>query len=295
MTACSTWRRGTAVSSDRDWYRDRDRFIAEVHSPATGDTVAGPLARQFVTLTRCLLDSGSVTVVLERVVGTARTLVAHADLVSVTLRGPDGAFHTPVHTDPIANRLDQLQYDLDEGPCVEAARSCGPAAAFSTDLAIDARWPRFGPAAAALGFCSLTAAVLLPHAIEPRLTGALNAYSRRPHVFTAVDRDVLLLLATHGSLALATTHAVTRGHLQTEQLRVALDSRDAIGQAKGILMARRGISAGDAFDLLRRTSQQINVKLRDLAQAVTTRHTELDHLTLADLAHPGHDRDRTRP
>jgi AmiR/NasT family two-component response regulator len=55
----------------------------------------------------------------------------------------------------------------------------------------------------------------------------------------------------------------------------ALDSRDAIGQAKGILMARRGISADEAFDLLRRTSQDVNVKLREVAETVTSLRTEV--------------------
>jgi AmiR/NasT family two-component response regulator len=64
--------------------------------------------------------------------------------------------------------------------------------------------------------------------------------------------------------------------LREIQLRRALDSRDVIGQAKGILMHRRGISAEQAFDLLRRSSQDLNVKLAELARLLATRHTELD-------------------
>ncbi|HEY0450847.1 GAF and ANTAR domain-containing protein [Actinophytocola sp.] len=233
------------------------------------------LGRQFGSLTRALLDSGSVVSVLERVVFAAREIVPGADLVSVTLRSPDGAFHTPVETSGVASDLDQLQYRFGEGACVEAARPAGPAMAASDDLAADPRWPRFGPAAAALGFRSLVSTALLPDAARPQLSGALNVYSRRPHGIAPAERDVLLLLATHASLALATTRAVTRGELKAEQLRRALDSRDAIGQAKGILMARRAISAEEAFDLLRRTSQDVNVKLRDLAEAVTTHGVEL--------------------
>jgi GAF domain-containing protein len=268
------------LTSEQDWERDRDRFATEAGNepPAViGDgRDLGPLARQFVVLTQALLHTSSVGAVLERVVFAAREIVAGADLVSVTLRTPDGAFHTPVETDPVASKLDQLQYEYGEGACVEAARASGPAAAFSDDLAADGRWPRFGPAAAELGFSSLVSTALLPDASSPQLSGALNVYSRRPHGFTQADRDVLLLLATHASLALATTQAVTKGQLQTEQLHRALDSRDAIGQAKGILMARRGISAEEAFDILRSTSQDMNVKLHDLARTLASRHTELD-------------------
>jgi AmiR/NasT family two-component response regulator len=64
--------------------------------------------------------------------------------------------------------------------------------------------------------------------------------------------------------------------LLADQLRQALDSRDAIGQAKGILMVRRGISAEDAFDVLRRTSQELNIRLRDVAAVLAGQHGELD-------------------
>lgn len=234
------------------------------------------LARQFVLLTRTLLDSGSVVEVLERVVYAAREIVPGADLVSVTLRSSDGHFHTPVETDKVASDLDQLQYRFGEGACVEAARPSGPAMAISEDVAADTRWPRFGPAAAALGFRSLVSTALLPDVPSPQLSGALNVYSRRPNGIAPAELDVLLLLATHASLALARTSAVTRGELKVEQLFQALDSRDAIGQAKGILMARRGITAEEAFDLLRRTSQDVNIKLRDLADTVNTRRVDLD-------------------
>jgi GAF domain-containing protein len=236
----------------------------------------GSLAEQFVALTRALLEPGSVATVLERVVYAARALVADADLVSVTLRSDDGAFHTPVWTDEVADHLDQLQYRFGEGACVEAARPSGPGMALSDDLGRDDRWPRFGPAAAERGFRSLVSTALLPDALPPQLSGALNVYSRRRSAFTLDDRNVLLLLATHASLALATTRAVSRGELEAHQLRRAIDSRDVIGQAKGILMARRGISADEAFDLLRRTSQDMNLKLRELAHTVVWRSEELD-------------------
>jgi GAF domain-containing protein len=270
------------VSSEQPWAQDQDRPVAS--TPVDGSKPdadltgahAGQLAAQFVLLTRALLDSGSVAEVLERVVFTARDVIPGADVVSVTIRSPDGQFHTPVQTDAVAVELDRLQYELGEGCCLEAARPTGPAMAYSEDLASDARWPRFGPAAAQLGLHSVSAAALVPEAMRPRLSGALNVYCRQPRGLRREDHDVLLLLATHASLALATTEAVTRGQLLEDQLRQALDSRDAIGQAKGILMARRGVSAEEAFDILRRTSQDLNIRLRDLAATLAERHMELD-------------------
>jgi AmiR/NasT family two-component response regulator len=77
-------------------------------------------------------------------------------------------------------------------------------------------------------------------------------------------------VSTHASLASAATEAVTTSQLRDAQLHQAIDSRDVIGHAKGILMSRRGVSADEAFDILRRTSQNLNVKLARIAGIVAT-------------------------
>jgi hypothetical protein len=242
-----------------------------------GTIEPGSLGQQFAELTRTLLDATpTVGGVLELVVRAAADLVPHADLVSVTLRDPDGRFSTPVETDPVAVRLDELQYACGEGPCVEAARPDGPAIGWSQDLGRDPRWPAFGPGAAAHGYHSVLATALVPGARPPRRSGALNIYSREPDAFDGAAVDAALLLATHASLALAHTEAVVTADLKAAHLRRAVDSRDVIGQAKGILMQRRGITAEEAFDVLRRASQDLNVKLADLAGTLAARHTELD-------------------
>jgi hypothetical protein len=234
------------------------------------------LTPHFTALTRVLLDAVSVADVLQRILNTALDLVPGADMASITLRSPNGTYHTPILTDPIADELDRVQYATGEGPCVESARNPGPASALCGDLANASEWPTFGPAAARLGMHSVLAVALLPDARPPQLTGALNLYSGQRNGLTAADRDVAFLLATHGSLALATTQARTAAELHVAQLRRAIDSRDIIGQAKGILMNRRGISSEEAFDLLRQISQDMNVKLADLARTLADRHRDLD-------------------
>ena len=277
--------------SEEDWIRDRDRFeadtrkaAAEGHAP-TRDHGAplGPLAQQFATLTYSLLDADTTGDVLQQVADATLRVVPGADLVSVTLRSQDGGFHTPIQTDPVAAELDQLQYELQEGPCLAAADPGGPAVATSDNLAEDKAWPRFGPAAAKRGLCAVLSTALLPNARPPHLSGALNIYSRRPGGLREADQALALLLATHASLALAHTTEVTQGRLQAEQMLRAIDSRDVIGQAKGILMGRRGLTADDAFTVLRRTSQTLNVKLVELAETLVNNHAEFD---LPDLGDP---------
>ncbi|MEV4052171.1 GAF and ANTAR domain-containing protein [Amycolatopsis sp. NPDC049688] len=256
---------------EEEWARERAWFGQD------GEPAPGPLARQIADLTRTLLDATpTVGGVLKLVVGAAAALVPGADLVSVTLRDADGTYHTPVGTDPVADQLDQVQYDHREGPCVESARPDGPALGWSQDLGRDPRWPAFGPAAARHGYHSVLATALLPDARPPRLSGALNIYSRTPGAFGGPAIDTALLLATHASLALAHTQAVVSAELEAAHLRRAVDSRDVIGQAKGILMQRRGITADEAFDVLRRASQDLNVKLADLAKTLAAHHSEVD-------------------
>jgi hypothetical protein len=235
-----------------------------------GDVAASPLGRQFEQLARSLLGADTVAGVLTHVVRVTFELIPHADLVSMTLRSADGHLHTPVGTDPVGEELDALQDRYRQGPCFDAARLPGLGYTHSPHLITDPRWPRFGPEAAGRGYLSVLSTPLLPDITSPRLSGALNIYSReKDRLGDELTRDRALLLATHASLAVANTEAVRIAELRATQLRRALDTRDVIGQAKGILMRHRGINAEEAFDLLRRTSQDLNVKLASLAETVT--------------------------
>lgn len=252
-------------------------FHARKHrAPPLGESAeeADSVAKEFAALTEALLEAETVAGALQRVATAARHVVQQAELVSITLLDPDGTFHTPIETDPVAGDLDQLQYETGEGPCVDAARMAGPGSTSTDDLGSGVPWPVFGPSAARHGYTAVLSTALMPPRAA-RVSGALNLYSRRPGGFTGTDRDIALLLATHASLALAATSALTRAQLEAAHLHKALDTRDVIGQAKGILMARRGIDADEAFAVLRHTSQDLNVKLAALATTLAERHTDL--------------------
>jgi GAF domain-containing protein len=239
------------------------------------DRLLQPLVGRLTELTRELLDAITPAAALERIVAAVGQVIPGADLASITLRDAAGEVHTLAQTDPVAGVLDRFQHDQGDGPAVDAIAATGPGMAFSDDLDAAAAWPLFGPEAVRRGIGSALATALLPQADQSNPPGTLNVYSRRRGALTAHDGDIALLLATHASLALAGTQAVTTAELQVEHLRRAIASRDVIGQAKGILMQRRGINGEEAFDVLRRISQNLNVKLADLAQVLSERHTEL--------------------
>jgi GAF domain-containing protein len=94
---------------------------------------------------------------------------------------------------------------------------------------------------------------------EDETLGALNLYATTPHAFTDDDVHVAEVFAVHAAAALGRAR-------QELHLRRAIDSRHLVGMAQGILMERFGIDEPGAFAVLRRFSQEHNVKLRVVAE-----------------------------
>ncbi len=274
-----------------DWERDRRRFVAgdaeqrkqgRTGYPAgdavpSGFTHEGPLAAEFVSLADVLFSTprdAGLQGLLHRIVAAAIRMVPGADLVSIVFREHDGAWRTVAHSELGAVRVDEIQRDLREGPGVTATEAEGVAVAVEPHLVSTRQWTRFGPRAAELGVHAVMSTGMFPGGSPPRF-GALNYYSWTEGGLDDADRDHALLLATHAATAVAGVQARTAAELQVAQLEQALESRDVIGQAKGILMERRGLDADEAFSVLRRTSQDLNVKLREVAETLVTRRREL--------------------
>jgi GAF domain-containing protein len=264
------------VGMEQQWPEEASTLAVDPGPDPTVEIAeaAGPLALEFVEVARLLAGETNVKGVLRRIVEAANRVVPGADLVSVTLRSPSG-YTTPAETDALATRLDEIQYELDEGPCVEATRAAGLGVTFCADLGGECDFPRFGQAAAAVGVHSVLAVGLFPHGGDTPRMGALNLYSREVNGLDERDRDIALVLAAHAATALASTMAYTAAELEAAQLRQALNTRDVIGQAKGILMERRKISADEAFGVLREASQSLNIKLTQVAKTLVDRRAEI--------------------
>ncbi len=166
------------------------------------------------------------------------------------------AIETAAATDPVIEHADKLQTKFGEGPCLQAVWSHDTFVVH--DTATDERWPIFGPMAAELGLHSMLS-VRLYTAEETH--GALNLYSTSVRDFSDDDVALAHVFGQHASVALATAKR-EHGLLQ------AIDARHLIGQAQGILMERFGLSADQSFAVLRRYSQDNNVKLRTVAQHI---------------------------
>ncbi len=212
--------------------------------------------------------------VLEEITYVARAVVPGAALASVVIRAPDGAYSTAASTGPAADDLDRLQFDSGGGPWLDVTGpNCLPSAG-SADLAEEPVWPGFAEAAIALGYCSALSVALGPAAPDhpggPQV--ALNLYAPDPGALGENAAGVALLIAVHARAALATVGRRTAVERREANLRAALESRDVIGQAKGLLMERYAFTADQAFQALRHASQNLNIKVAELAAVVADGH-----------------------
>ncbi len=208
---------------------------------------------------RILFAAGSVTETLAQVVDLAVDTIEGCDFAGIFLIEND-VVTSPIHTDPIVDEVDDLQNELGEGPCLDAISH--RAIFYGADLSEDDRWPRFGRQATAAGIRSVLA---LPLPNNGGF-GALNLYARFPGAFGVVDRAKAVILASLAGLALSAARTHEDEERRTDNLNAALATREVIGQAQGILMERERVSSAQAFDVLRRASQHLNRKLRDVAQ-----------------------------
>ena len=233
--------------------------MADTGTPTAGPEPDTELSADLTRMATTLFSAGSATETLTRVVDLAVSTIEGCDYAGVFLV-VNGEVTEPVCTDAFAAEVDGLQHSLGEGPCLLAMAQ--GITLYAEDLADDARWPKFGPAATAAGVRSLLALPLL----VPGLPGALNCYARYPRAFGVIDRGKALLLAGMAGLAYASIRTHEDDERKATNLHAALATREVIGQAQGILMEREHLSSHEAFDILRRASQHLNLKLRDVAQ-----------------------------
>jgi GAF domain-containing protein len=217
------------------------------------DDRAHQLAQLALELAQAASEADTAAAVIDR----ARTYVADADAVSITVRARRHRYVTLAATGDLPRHLDQLQYTLREGPCIGVAD--GSDWFRSGDLGHDERWPAWGPHARSEGINSLLSVALL---LDGAPTGALNFYAHAVGAFsTRDDVDAATLYATHAAIALTSTR-------QVAGLESAVQSRHVIGMAQGILMQRFGLDRERSFQLLQRYSNTANTKLATIAEEI---------------------------
>ncbi|PWD51568.1 hypothetical protein C8046_13875 [Serinibacter arcticus] len=215
-------------------------------------TEGSEVAWQMAHLVSELDEVDDVAAALQLVTSTALSVVDGAEFAGVTVRGPGKELETAAPTSPLVLTADALQYDLQEGPCVDAVR--GQFMIVAHDVATDPRWPAWSSAVS-----GTVGSVLSVRLVSARGNhGGINLYSSRPHAYSTQSQLAAALLAAHAGVAI-------RSILLEQDLRDGLAGRLVIGQAQGILMHRFGIDEHAAFAVLRRLSNNLNQKVARVA------------------------------
>ncbi|MCV7409055.1 antitermination regulator [Mycobacterium florentinum] len=166
-------------------------------------------------------------------------------------------------SDAIARKIDAMELEAGDGPCLDAIEEETPQ--IDTDLTTPSHWPKLAarliaetPVRGAMGFRLL---------VNKRKGAALNLFSDTPNMFDDESAGRAAVLASFASVAI---NAVAEGQ-DAASLRRGLLSNREIGKAVGMLMLLHDLTEDEAFDLLRRHSQALNIKLADVAREVIAR------------------------
>jgi anti-anti-sigma factor len=207
-------------------------------------------------------DDDDVDAALRLVVALAHAVVGGADGVSVSLRR-HGQLSTVAASDQTILNMDSDQYATGEGPCVDA--SVQGRRFHAESMVNETRWPAFTPQALQLGINSILSSPLV---VADRPIGALNIYSRTPDAFAAADQRLASLFADQASTVVAAGRAEISHDQVADRLDQALQTREIIAVAQGVLMERSTIDRDAAYTALRRSSVRTDQRLRDRAADV---------------------------
>jgi GAF domain-containing protein len=222
-------------------------------------------------LSRVVLVDRTLGEVLTDVTRIAAQGIPGAEATSITLLRDEKAF-TVAHHGEMALAADELQYAHGYGPCMDAGR--GGVLLRVDDMRTEERWPDY--VAHVVRSTPVRSSLSVPLPYQGTSIGALNNYSTEPAAFASPDSlRAGLEVAEVVAVAVANADAHHQLGEQARNMRLAMESRAVIEQAKGVLMAQRRVTAEQAFEILREASQRYNRKLRDIAFGIveSTQHS----------------------
>lgn len=221
--------------------------------------------RAFGALSSVIYAADSFDEVYTALVDTAVSVVEGCHHASLMQRGKNGRYTTVASSDDVARAIDLLEQEHLEGPCLDAIVEDRPQ--FEDDLDDPStQWPRLAreivlqtPVRSAAGFRIVAG---------DQKIGALNLFSDTINGISVAGRDHAIILAAFASISLGAVHR----REQARSLAAGLESNREIGKAVGLLMAFHKITDQDAFTLLRKASQDMNIKLAEVAREVVDHH-----------------------
>ncbi len=216
-------------------------------------------ATVFAALAEIVYQGCDPTEVYAAICIAATLVVSGCHHASLLVRR-DGKYVTVAASDRIAQRVDDYERTTGDGPCVDAIEEETPQ--IDPDITTNCQWPQLAalliedtPVRGVMGFRLL---------VNQRKSGALNLFSDTANAFTKESAGQAIVLAAFASVAI---NAIAHGE-DAATMRRGLASNREIGKALGMLMMLHGYSEDEAFTMLRRHSQHLNIKLADVARRV---------------------------
>ncbi len=220
------------------------------------------LTRMFVEVADSLVDDFDLVEFLQKVADNA-ALISGAEAVGLILAAPGDRLRFMAATNLSGRKLELLQLQNSEGPCLDCFRTGVPVVNVNLGQTLD-RWPVFAPAAIQAGFQSVHA---FPLRLRRETIGALNLFGREDVAFREDDTRVVQAMADVATIALLQERNITRSDQLAEQLQFALNSRVVIEQAKGAMAQAEQISLDEAFTRMRAQARSTHRRLVEVAQA----------------------------
>lgn len=195
------------------------------------------------------------------------TQVVDAAGAGIMLAGDEGDLDFVAASQERVVEAERAQARLRSGACFQAYSTNEIVVA--ADLESEERWPTYARHVAALGLRSV---IGVPMNAYGQTIGVINFYREEHGDWSGEDVSAAEIITAMGAGYILNANQLRAQHTLSQQLRTAIESRDVIGQAKGILMARANVDGDAAFQILREQSQRSNQKLKDLARKLVDEH-----------------------
>lgn len=221
-------------------------------------------ARVFTSLADIVTDGSTPREIYAAICVAATLMVPGCDHASLMINR-DGACNTAAVSDSVARKIDKLELALGSGPCLDAFEE--ETTQIASDLTAGDRWPEF--AARVVAETRVRGALSIRVPVDRAKVGALNLFSDSANAFDTKSIQRAMVLAAFATVA---TNAAAHGE-DAAGLRRGLARNREIGKAVGMLMLLNEISGDEAFDILRRASQDTNVKVVDVAAEFLRSHS----------------------
>ena len=214
------------------------------------------VAEMFGEVARVLAAHDDMQTTLERIVNLAVEHLDSCEYAGVSFV-EGNKISSPASSNEVPCILDRIQSETGEGPCIDAIKK---QEVFQTgDLAAEGRWPQFSTRA--FDQTGVRSILSLRLFVEHDTMGALNLYATEGDAFDEADVALGSVFAVHAAVAMVAAR-------REEGLERKAEGQEAIGRAKGLIMARSGVTEERAFEMLKAASQRLNIKLRDVAKQV---------------------------